>query len=86
MINSTKKMKHNILLTIGSVSAALIMSGCSDFLEVTKYGASTTWETKDDVDRAVAALWSNVSNDSEGVTGRGIMWLEGTLANFRGIM
>lgn len=52
------------------------MSGCSDFLEVTKYGASTTWETKDDVDRAVAALWSNVSNDSEGVTGRGIMWLE----------
>lgn len=76
MINSTKKMKHNILLTIGSVSAALIMSGCSDFLEVTKYGASTTWETKDDVDRAVAALWSNVSNDSEGVTGRGIMWLE----------
>ena len=52
------------------------MSGCSDFLEVTKYGASTTWETKDDVDRAVAALWSNVSNDSEGVTGRGIMWFE----------
>ena len=63
-------------MTIGSVSAALIMSGCSDFLEVTKYGASTTWETKDDVDRAVAALWSNVSNDSEGVTGRGIMWFE----------
>ena len=52
------------------------MSGCSDFLEVTKYGASTTWENKDDVDRAVAALWSNVSNDSEGVTGRGIMWFE----------
>lgn len=76
MINNTEKMKHNILLTIGSVSAALIMSGCSDFLDVTKYGASTTWETKDDVDRAVAALWSNVSNDAEGVTGRGIMWFE----------
>lgn len=69
-------MKKNILLTIGSAVAALVLSGCSNFLEVEKYGASTTWKSQEDVERAVAALWSNVSNDAEGVTGRGIMWFE----------
>ena len=68
-------MKKNILLTIG-ILAAIMLSGCSNFLDVEKYGASTTWETQEDVERAVYALWSNVSNDAEGVTGRGIMWFE----------
>lgn len=69
-------MKRNILSAVIGIGAAVLFSGCSNFLEVEKYGASTTWKTQDDVDKALAALWSNVSNDSEGVTGRGIMWFE----------
>ena len=53
-----------------------LLSGCQDFLTVEKYGPSTVWNTEDDVRGAVAALFSNVSNDSEGMTGRGIMWFE----------
>ncbi len=64
------------LLTIISVVSVFFMSGCSDFLTVEKYGASTAWKTEEDVKKAVVALWSNVSNDSEGMTGRGIMWFE----------
>ena len=52
-------MKKNILLTIG-ILAAIMLSGCSNFLDVENYGASTTWETQEDVERAVYALWSNV--------------------------
>lgn len=56
--------------------AVAIISGCSDFLKVEKYGTSVEWKTEEDVDRAVAALLSYVSNGSEGITGRGIMWFE----------
>ncbi len=69
-------MKNNRLLIILCVGAAILLSGCSKFLTVEKYGASTTWESKEDVDKAVAALWSIVSNEGEGVTGRGICWFE----------
>lgn len=65
-----------IILTISSLVFALVISGCSDFLEREKYGRSDTWETQAEVESAVVALWSNVSNNAEGVTGRGIMWYE----------
>lgn len=69
-------MKNNKLLTILCVGAVIMLSGCSKFLTVEKYGASTTWESKEDVEKAVAALWSITSNDGEGVTGRGVQWFE----------
>ena len=65
-----------IILTISSLVLALVISGCSDFLEREKYGRSDIWETQAEVESAVVALWSNVSNNAEGVTGRGIMWYE----------
>jgi len=65
-----------ILYTIGVLSVILFVSGCEGFLKVEKYGASTKWETEEDVEKAVVALLSNVSNNSEGITGRGIMWFE----------
>ena len=69
------KMKKIFILGGLLLSGALV-SGCSDFLEVKKYGASTVWETQGDIDKAIAALYSFTTNDSEGVTGRGIMWFE----------
>lgn len=65
-----------ILIFASLIAGSLLLPGCEDFLEVTKYGASTTWETKEDVEKAVTALFSYTTNDSEGVTGRGIMWFE----------
>lgn len=65
-----------IILTISSLVLALVISGCSDFLEREKYGRSDIWETQAEVESALVALWSNVSNNAEGVTGRGIMWYE----------
>lgn len=65
-----------IILTVSSLALIFVTSGCSDFLERPKYGRSDTWETKEEVESAVVALWSNVSNNAEGVTGRGIMWYE----------
>ena len=65
-----------IILTISSLVLALVISGCSDFLEREKYGRSDIWETQAEVESVVVALWSNVSNNAEGVTGRGIMWYE----------
>lgn len=65
-----------IIFTISSLVLVTLISGCSDFLDREKYGRSGTWESKADVESAVVALWSNVSNNAEGVTGRGIMWFE----------
>ena len=65
-----------IIFIISSLAFVSVLSGCSDFLERQKYGPSGTWETQEEVENAVAALWSNVSNNAEGVTGRGIMWFE----------
>lgn len=67
------KRKINIL---GSLILVCVISGCSGFLERQKYGYGETWETQAEVESAVVALWSNVSNNAEGVTGRGIMWFE----------
>lgn len=67
-----KKLAILASLCIGS----MLLPGCEDFLEVKKYGSSTTWETQEDVQKAVTALFSFNTNDSEGVTGRGIMWFE----------
>lgn len=67
-----KKYKY----LIGALLYILVVTGCSDFLDVEKYGPSTEWETKEDVDKAVTSLLSYVSNNSEGVTGRGLMWFE----------
>ena len=64
------------ILSIGTLIILFLMSSCSDFLEVEKYGPSTDWETEEDVEKAIVSLLSNVSNNSEGVTGRGIMWFE----------
>lgn len=69
------KMKKIFILG-GLLMSGALVSGCSDFLEVKKYGASTVWETQGDIDKAIAALYSFTTNDSEGVTGRGIMWFE----------
>lgn len=65
-----------IILTIGSLLGIFLLSGCSDFLTTEKYGKPEGWQTEADVWSAVSALYSNVSNNSEGVTGRGIMWFE----------
>lgn len=65
-----------IFLTVSSLALLFVLSGCADFLERPKYGLTDTWNTKEEVESAVVALWSNVSNDAEGVTGRGIMWFE----------
>ncbi len=65
-----------IILTIISLLGIFLLSGCSDFLSPQKYGRPEGWQTEADVWGAIAALYSNVSNDSEGVTGRGIMWFE----------
>ena len=65
-----------IFLTVSSLALLFVLSGCADFLERPKYGLTGTWNTKEEVESAVVALWSNVSNDAEGVTGRGIMWFE----------
>ncbi len=65
-----------IILTIISLLGIFLLSGCSDFLNPDEYGRPEGWQTEADVWGAIAALYSNVSNDSEGVTGRGIMWFE----------
>ena len=68
-------MKKILMSTVLCV-AGLMLSGCEDFLETTKYGGSTTWESQSDVDKALTALYSFTTNDSEGITGQGIMWFE----------
>ena len=64
------------LLFIGIFVCGLLVTGCSDFLDVKKYHESKTWESEEDVDKAIVALYSFTSNNSEGVTGRGIAWFE----------
>ncbi len=63
---------------IGISLGILFLCSCSNFLKVERYGDSneTGFKTKEDVNKAMYALLSNVSNNSEGVTGRGIMWFE----------
>ena len=39
------KMKKIFILG-GLLMSGALVSGCSDFLEVKKYGASTVWETQ----------------------------------------
>lgn len=53
-----------------------LLASCEDFLDTKKYGAKTDWETQEDVEKALVALFSFNTNDSEGVTGRGITWFE----------
>lgn len=65
-----------IILIISSFVGLLAFSGCADFLDRPKYGRPEGWQTEADVWGAIASLYSNVSNDAEGVTGRGIMWFE----------
>ena len=42
-----------IILTISSLVLALVISGCSDFLEREKYGRSDIWETQAEVERSL---------------------------------
>ena len=65
-----------ILSTISIFACGLLLLGCTDFLDVKKYHEAKTWETEDDITKAIAALYSFTSNNSEGVTGRGIAWFE----------
>lgn len=65
-----------ILLTISMFAVGLLVSGCADFLDVKKYHEPKGWETEEDINKAIAALYSFTSNNSEGVTGRGIAWFE----------
>ncbi len=44
------------------------LASCEDFLDTKKYGAKTDWETQEDVEKALVALFSFNTNDSEGVT------------------
>lgn len=69
-------MKNNILAIVSAAALLVPMTGCNDFLAVEKYGPTVEWKTQEDVEKAVYALFSNVSNDSEGITGRGMMWFE----------
>lgn len=54
----------------------ITLTSCENFLETTKYGASTEWKTREDIDKAITALYSFTSNNSEGVSGRGIVWFD----------
>ena len=65
-----------IIISAAICLSGLMFSSCEDFLDTTKYGANTVWKSKEDVDKALTALYSFTSNDSEGITGRGIMWFE----------
>lgn len=65
-----------IIIIISIFLAGAFLSGCSDFLDVEKYHVNKGWETEADVNDAIAALYSFTSNNSEGVTGRGIAWFE----------
>lgn len=58
-----------ILSTISIFACGLLLLGCTDFLDVKKYHEAKTWETEDDITKAIAALYSFTSNNSEGVTG-----------------
>jgi hypothetical protein len=66
-------MKH-LILKISLVLSLFFVAGCSDFLDTPHYGRPTGWQTKEDVDMAIAALYEFVS--LEEVSGRGHMWLE----------
>lgn len=64
------------LLIISIFLGGVLLAGCSDFLDVKKHHEAKIWETEADVNKAIAALYSFTSNNSEGVTGRGTVWFE----------
>ena len=68
-------MKKMLIIASLALCCSLLAS-CEDFLDTKKYGAKTDWETQEDVEKALVALFSFNTNDSEGVTGRGITWFE----------
>jgi len=65
-----------ILIIASLALCCSLLASCEDFLDTKKYGAKTDWETQEDVEKALVALFSFNTNDSEGVTGRGITWFE----------
>ena len=65
-----------ILIIASLALCCSLLASCEDFLDTKKYGAKTDWETQEDVEKALDALFSFNTNDSEGVTGRGITWFE----------
>lgn len=65
-----------ILIIASLALCCSLLASCEDFLDTKKYGAKTDWETQEDVEKALVALFSFNTNDAEGVTGRGITWFE----------
>ena len=65
-----------ILIIASLALCCSLLASCEDFLDTKKYGPNTEWYTLDDVYKALFALLSFNTNDSEGVTGRGITWFE----------
>lgn len=59
-----------ILIIASLALCCSLLASCEDFLDTKKYGAKTDWETQEDVEKALVALFSFNTNDSEGVTGR----------------
>ena len=69
-------MKKILIIAASLFACSSLLPGCDDFLDTKKYGAPTDWQTQEDVQYAINALFSFNTNDSEGVTGRGITWFE----------
>ncbi|MDR0510001.1 MAG: RagB/SusD family nutrient uptake outer membrane protein [Rikenellaceae bacterium] len=56
------------------LACVLATAGCSDFLDRPKYGQPSGWQTREDVDKAIAALFRFTTYEE--VSGRGHMWFE----------
>jgi hypothetical protein len=63
-----------LVLKISLFISILCFAGCSDFLDTPHWGRPTGWQTKEDVDLAIAALYDFTTTEWCG--GRGLMWLE----------
>ena len=53
-----------ILIIASLALCCSLLASCEDFLDTKKYGAKTDWETQEDVEKALVALFSFNTNDS----------------------
>lgn len=69
-------MKKIFILSFAA--ASMMLAGCNKFLDTPVYGEDTDLKTADQVERAVYGLMSvyDDANGGEGLTGRGLAWLE----------
>ena len=47
-----------ILIIASLALCCSLLASCEDFLDTKKYGAKTDWETQEDVEKALVALFS----------------------------